>query len=73
MNKETVDKVVAAAKTIVVACAKAAAVGAAVAALTVVINAAPALGAEFSLSPAATGQVVAIAILARDAIKTKGG
>lgn len=73
MNKETVDKVVAAATSLVKAAIKAAVAGAGVAFLTVVANAAPGFGADFDLNPAAVGQVTALVLLARDALKTKGG
>jgi hypothetical protein len=59
-------------KKIVVAVAKAAAVGAGVAALTAVANQAPAIQDVFGLDETTTGQLVAITILVRDALKSKG-
>ena len=73
MNKELVDKAFAAVKALVFAAVKAAVAGAGVAALTTIANGAPALGTEFDLNPAAVGQVTALVLLARDALKTKGG
>lgn len=54
------------------AAARAAAVGAAVAFLTVIANATPAISTEFHLSPAATGQIVGIILLVRSALESKG-
>lgn len=49
------------------------ALGAAVGGLTAIANAAPAFGAEFDINPFLAGQVTSMILLARDALKTKGG
>lgn len=59
-------------KKAVVAVARAAAVGAGVAALTVVAAEVPEAAEYFDLDPAATGQVTALVLLARDFLKSKG-
>lgn len=51
---------------------RAAVVGGAVAGLTAVANVVPTLAADFHLDPAATGQIVAVVLMARDALKVKG-
>jgi predicted amino acid dehydrogenase len=53
--------------------ARAAAIGAAVAALTALAAEAPVIGAHFGLPAIATGQVVAIVLMARDALKAREG
>jgi hypothetical protein len=80
MSLETFDKILDVAErvfdavfAIAAKAAKAAAVGAGIAGLTYIANAAPSFGAQFDLNPAATGQVAAFVLLARDALKTKGG
>ncbi len=51
--------------------AKAAAAGAVVAGLTALANVTPELSDKFGLNAVATGQIVAIVVLARDALKAR--
>jgi len=51
--------------------AKAAAAGAVVAGLTALANVTPELSDKFGLNAIATGQIVAIVVLARDALKAR--
>ncbi len=51
--------------------AKAAAAGAIVAGLTALVNVTPEVSDKFGLNAVATGQIVAIMVMARDALKAK--
>ena len=51
--------------------AKAAAAGAAVAALTAVVNVVPEVTDSFGLNAVATGQIVALMVMARDVLKAR--
>ena len=71
MVVERIKSVYPSVKNAAVKVAKAAAAGAAVAGLTAVVNVVPEVSDSFGLNAVATGQIVAIMVMVRDALKAR--